>query len=92
MWVIAEIYEQDLAFVKVGRPVARHRRCLAGRAFKGKVTFIYPTSARKAARARLRIEVDNPDGRLRADMAATVEIMTPLDGRRLSSAGVGGDR
>ena len=52
--------------------------------FDGKVAFIYPTIGKESRTARLRIEVANPDGRLRADMAATVEIMTPLDGSRLA--------
>jgi Cu(I)/Ag(I) efflux system membrane fusion protein len=55
-----------------------------GEPFDGKVTFIYPTIGKESRTARLRIEVANPDGRLRADMAATVEIATPLDGSRVA--------
>jgi Cu(I)/Ag(I) efflux system membrane fusion protein len=42
------------------------------------VTFIYPTVGKESRTARLRIEVPNPDGSLRADMAATVLIDSPL--------------
>ncbi|MPZ31353.1 MAG: efflux RND transporter periplasmic adaptor subunit [Rhodospirillales bacterium] len=84
MWVIAEIYEQDLAFVKVGDTAQVTVNAWPGEPFAGKVTFIYPTIGKESRTARLRIEVANPDGRLRADMAATVEIMTPLDGSRVA--------
>ena len=83
MWVMAEVYEQDLAFVKVGDAARVTVNAWPGEPFDGKVTFIYPNVGKDSRTARLRIEVPNPDGRLRADMAATVEIVSPLEGRRL---------
>lgn len=84
MWVMAEVYEQDLAFVKVGDTARVTVNAWPDRAFDGKVTFIYPALGKESRSARLRIEVANPDGRLRADMAATVEIAAPLDDSRLA--------
>ncbi|CAN5157283.1 hypothetical protein BH10PSE6_BH10PSE6_01940 [soil metagenome] len=84
MWVMAEVYEQDLAYVKVGDAAQVTVNTWPGQPFGGKVTFIYPTIGKESRTARLRVEVANPDGRLRADMAATVEIATPLDGSRLA--------
>lgn len=84
MWVLAEVYEQDLAFVKVGDSARVTVNAWPDRSFPGKVTFIYPAMGKESRTARLRIEVANPDGRLRADMAATVEIASPLDGPRLA--------
>lgn len=79
MWVIAEVYEQDLAFVKVGDAARVTVNTWPDRAFDGRVTFIYPGLGKESRTARLRIEVTNPDGRLRADMAATVAIATLLN-------------
>jgi Cu(I)/Ag(I) efflux system membrane fusion protein len=84
MWVMAEVYEQDLGYVKVGDAAKVTVNAWPGQPFDGKVTFIYPTIGKESRTARLRIEVGNPDGRLRADMAATVEIAAPLDGSRLA--------
>jgi membrane fusion protein, copper/silver efflux system len=84
MWVVAEVYEQDLGYVKVGDTAKVTVNAWPGQPFDGKVTFIYPTIGKESRTARLRLEVANPDGRLRADMAATVEIVTPLDGSRLA--------
>jgi len=78
MWVMADVYEQDLAFVKVGDPAKVTINAWPDRPIAGKVAFIYPSVGAKSRTARLRIEVANPDGMLRADMAATVEIATPL--------------
>ena len=84
MWVMAEVYEQDLAYVKVGDSASITVNAWPQRGFEGKVTFIYPAIGKESRTARLRIEVANPDGRLRADMAATVEIASPLEGSWLA--------
>lgn len=81
MWVLAEVYEQDLAFVKVGDTAKVIVNTWPDRSFAGRVTFIYPSLGKESRTARLRIEVTNPDGLLRADMAATVEIESPIAGR-----------
>jgi Cu(I)/Ag(I) efflux system membrane fusion protein len=81
MWVLAEVYEQDLAFVKVGDMAKVVVNTWPDRSFMGKVTFIYPSIGKESRTARLRVEVANPDGLLRADMAATVEIDAPIAGR-----------
>jgi membrane fusion protein, copper/silver efflux system len=84
MWVMAEVYEQDLGFVKVGDTAHIAVNAWPEQPFDGTVTFIYPSVGRDSRTARLRIEVANPDGRLRADMAATVEIMAPVGGSRVA--------
>jgi Cu(I)/Ag(I) efflux system membrane fusion protein len=81
MWVLAEVYEQDLAFVKVGDMAMVTVNAWPDRPFGGRVTFIYPGVGKDSRTARLRIEVANRDGLLRADMAATAEIEAPIPGR-----------
>lgn len=83
MWVLAEVYEQDLAYVKAGDMAKVMVNTWPDRSFPGPVIFIYPNVGKESRTARLRIEVANPDGLLRADMAATVEIEAPL-GRALA--------
>jgi Cu(I)/Ag(I) efflux system membrane fusion protein len=80
MWVLAEVYEQDLAYVKVGDMAKVTINAWPDKSFAGRVTFIYPSVGKDSRTARLRIEVANPDGLLRADMAAAVEIASPLPG------------
>jgi Cu(I)/Ag(I) efflux system membrane fusion protein len=81
MWVLAEVYEQDLAFVQTGDMARVIVNTWPGRSFEGRVTFIYPGLSKESRTARLRIEVANPEGLLRADMAATAEIVAHIAGR-----------
>jgi Cu(I)/Ag(I) efflux system membrane fusion protein len=78
MWVMADVYEQDLAFVKPGDSARITINAWPDRPIAGKIAYIYPSVGAKSRTARLRIEVANPDGLLRADMAATVEIASPI--------------
>src|ERR1700704_3135039 len=80
MWVLAEVYEQDLGYVKVGDMAKVVVNTWPDRSFMGKVTFIYPSIGKESRTARLGSEVANPDGLLRADMAATAEIESPIAG------------
>jgi Cu(I)/Ag(I) efflux system membrane fusion protein len=83
MWVMAEVYEQDLAFLKVGDAARVTVNTWPDRSVEGRVTFIYPNVGKDSRTARLRIEVPNPDGQLRSEMAAIVEIAAPLEGQRI---------
>jgi multidrug efflux pump subunit AcrA (membrane-fusion protein) len=83
MWLLAEIYEQDLANVRVGQEATIALRAYPGRTFKGRVSFIYPTVGEATRTARVRIEIPNPAGELKADMYATLEIASPLGPRNV---------
>jgi membrane fusion protein, copper/silver efflux system len=83
VWVIAEIYEQDLAMVQVGQAVDVTLDAYPGQTFKGKVGFIDPTLATATRTAKVRVELDNPDGKLKANMFAAVQLSADM-----SSAGV----
>src|SRR2546422_907879 len=47
-------------------------RAYAAQAIEGEVTFIYPELKAETRTARVRIELPNPDGRLKPDMYADV--------------------
>lgn len=81
MWVVAEAYEQDLDYVEVGNTARIVVNGMPTRPFQGRVALIYPGLSKDSRTARLRIEVANRDDRLRADMAATVEIDSPIPGK-----------
>jgi Cu(I)/Ag(I) efflux system membrane fusion protein len=80
MWVLADVYEQDLGYVKAGDTARIVINGLPNQPFEGRVTLIYPGLSKESRTARLRIEVPNPEGLLRADMAATAEIQSPIAG------------
>jgi Cu(I)/Ag(I) efflux system membrane fusion protein len=81
VWLIAEVFEQDLANIRVGQDATITVRAYPGRTFSGRVAFIYPVVGQETRTARVRIEMPNPDDLLKADMYANVEIASPLGPR-----------
>lgn len=72
VWVIAEVAESDLAGIEMGTPATVTLRAYPGDPIEGRVSFIYPDIKAETRTARVRIEVSNPDGRLKIDMYADV--------------------
>lgn len=78
VWVQAQIYEKDLAFVKPGEEAVVSLSYLSDRKFRGRVTYIYPTVDEKTRTARVRMEFHNPGYFLKPGMFATAELQTEL--------------
>lgn len=74
VWVLADIAERDIALIAPGQKVDVRPRAYPDRPFKGQVALIYPHLNMETRTARVRIELPNPDGLLRGDMYADVEI------------------
>jgi Cu(I)/Ag(I) efflux system membrane fusion protein len=72
LWVVADVAEADLPHVEVGTRASLTFRAYPMQSFEGAVTFIYPELKAETRTARVRIEVPNPDGRLKIDMYADV--------------------
>ncbi|MCC7166304.1 MAG: efflux RND transporter periplasmic adaptor subunit, partial [Rhodospirillales bacterium] len=77
VWVIAEIFEQDLAQVNVGHKADVSFNALPGMTFTGRVTFVYPTVTPETRTAKVRIELPNHDGHLRPALYGTVLLAAP---------------
>lgn len=76
IWVIANVAEQDIDQVKVGAPAKLTFRAFPGEVFEGKVTFILHELDAATRTAKVRVEVKNPDHRIKHEMFADVEINT----------------
>jgi Cu(I)/Ag(I) efflux system membrane fusion protein len=74
VWVIAEVPEQDIGLVRLGSRTRVTVDAYPGRAFDGKVTFIYPTLNSATRTVQVRMEIANPDGLLKPAMFANVQI------------------
>jgi len=74
VWLIADIFEQDLALVRIGTRGAITVSAYPDKVFPGDVTFIYPTLNAETRTARVRIELANPQGQLKPGMYGTVQI------------------
>ena len=74
IWVVADVAEQDLAQVKIGDPAKISFRALPGDTFTGEVTFILHELDAITRTGHVRIEVKNPDHRIKHEMYADVTI------------------
>lgn len=80
LWVIAEVFEQDLALIRVGQSVRIEISAYPERKFQGTVAFIYPVVAAQTRTNRVRIELRNREGLLKPDMFGTVEFAAATEG------------
>ena len=83
VWVQADIYEQDLPYIKLGQEADVTLSYLADRQFRGRVTYIYPSVDAKTRTARVRMEFHNPGYFLKPGMFATVRIASELEASAL---------
>ena len=83
VWVQSQIYEQDLALLKLGQEAEVSLSYLPDRKFSGRVTYIYPTVDEKTRTARVRMEFHNPGLFLKPGMFATVELDADLEAEAL---------
>ncbi|MEQ2005578.1 MAG: efflux RND transporter periplasmic adaptor subunit [Limisphaerales bacterium] len=83
VWVLAQVYEQDLPFVKLGQEAVVKLSYFSDREFRGRVTYVYPTLDEKTRTARVRLEFHNPGFFLKPGMFATVELASDLEASTL---------
>ena len=74
IWVIADVAEQDMGQVRIGSSAKLRFRAFPGESFEGRVTFILNELDTTTRTAKVRIEVANPDYRIKHEMFADVEI------------------
>jgi multidrug efflux pump subunit AcrA (membrane-fusion protein) len=79
VWVQSQIYEQDIALLKLGQEAEVSLSYLPDRKFRGRITYIYPTVDEKTRTARVRMEFHNPGLFLKPGMFATVELHAELE-------------
>jgi len=76
MWLKAQIFEQDIAFVRVGQPVEARVSAAPNRIFRSRIDVIGSASDLTTRRVMVRSEIDNADGALKSDMFASFKIET----------------
>jgi cobalt-zinc-cadmium efflux system membrane fusion protein len=74
VWVIADLYEMDLARVHVGSPAVVTVVAYPGKVFKGTVDWVSGMLDPNTRTAKVRATFDNTERLLRPEMYATVQI------------------
>ena len=75
VWVIVDVYENDLKTVHVGQHVQIKVNAYPGQSFDGTISDIGATLDASLRTAKVRIQVNNPGGELRIGMFATATIL-----------------
>jgi multidrug efflux pump subunit AcrA (membrane-fusion protein) len=78
MWMQAEVFERDLPLVRIGQRVSITPETAAP--LEGRVVFIAPTVDPDTRTTKVRVEVANPAGLLRAGMYVTALLRVTLGG------------
>lgn len=78
VWIDANVFEKDLERVRRGQEVKVSVPAFPGANFSGRVILISSVVDPETRSVQVRTEVPNPDGRLKPDMFANVQIVTDL--------------
>ena len=78
VWVMANIYQGDLAYVKDGDPATITTDSYPDK-FSGKISFISPALDPNTRTLQARIVVDNPGGKLKKDMYCVATVTAVPD-------------
>lgn len=78
VWLYADVFEKDMAAIQLGQNVAVATTAWPGESFSGQVSFINPVLDDATRTVKVRVEMNNPDGRLKPNMFATATVRIPL--------------
>ncbi|MBI5450692.1 MAG: efflux RND transporter periplasmic adaptor subunit [Gammaproteobacteria bacterium] len=78
LWIIATLYEYDIAVIATGDEVDISFPYDPGPAISARISYIYPQVEQETRTAKARIEVDNLDQRLKPGMFANIELKKDL--------------
>ena len=84
VWIDANVFEKDLQRVRPGQEVKLTVPAFPQTTFSGKVIFVDSVVNPETRTVNVRTEVANPDGRLKPDMFANVQIVTDVNRAAIS--------
>jgi Cu(I)/Ag(I) efflux system membrane fusion protein/cobalt-zinc-cadmium efflux system membrane fusion protein len=78
VWVYAHVFQNEIGRVKIRDPATVTVDAYPGRTFPARVSFIWPEVDQTTRRARVRLEIPNPESKLLLGMYVNVELGLPL--------------
>jgi RND family efflux transporter MFP subunit len=78
VWVQAQVFQNDLERIKVGAPATLTVNTYPGRAFTGRVDFIYPQVDTDTRTAKVRVVFSNPGLQLKPGMFVNVSLKVEM--------------
>lgn len=83
VWVIADVYESDIAKIQVGAPVSVTTMAYPDEAYYGKIDKVYSVLDRESKTMKVRVCLDNPDGKLKPGIFASVHVNLSTKGVKM---------
>ncbi len=74
LWVLLDIYEKDLNHIRLGAQARLVVDAYPGESFQGTITYVSDLLDKTTRTARARVEIANPDRRLKPGMFATATV------------------
>jgi Cu(I)/Ag(I) efflux system membrane fusion protein len=81
IWVLFDVYEQDMPWVKKGDKITFTVQSLPGENFEGTISYLDPVIDPKTRVAKARVEMANSGLRLKPEMFASGKVEAKLSGR-----------
>jgi RND family efflux transporter, MFP subunit len=78
IWLLADVFEQDLAAVQEGQTVQVKVNAYPAETFTGKLAFVYPTMNTQTRTVQVRVELNNSQGKLKPGMYAEAQLQVPV--------------
>lgn len=76
VWALIDLSERDISLAEVGQTVMLRPRGMPDYVVEGKIALVYPHINKETRTGRVRIELENEDGRLLPDLYVDAEIST----------------
>ena len=77
VWLMLDLYPDDAARIRFGQQVEAEVNSMPGEVFTGRVAFIDPTVNPTTRTVQVRVEMLNPDGKLKPGDYATARVYVP---------------
>ncbi len=78
VWVKLDAYESDLAWIRYGQDLTFETEAYPGETFSGSIAFIDPVLDAKTRTVKVRVNVDNSDGRLKPQMFVRAVVFSQI--------------
>lgn len=80
VWTIADVFEQDISWVKQGAKAKVKINAYPDKTFEGIISYVYPTLKSETRTIPVRIDLPNPNNLLKPGMFAQLELPTAAKG------------
>lgn len=82
LWVLGDIYEEDISWVKINQEVVINSIAFPGAVFQGRISFINPYLDEKTRSIKIRVDIPNPHHKLKPGMYVDALINVPIKGKK----------